>query len=194
MRYWRRVLLCGLLALPVAAVQALPYANYRALPNSLEMFEAGLYWMRDWFGPENADDPATVLTLMEEQAARHFDFGFMAARIAGPDYWSRDMLYRSHYQRDLRDWLFLRLAEAGGMLDRRPVRYRPIVPMRFGASEYLSGVDILRYGRGRTRLLFHIAWTGRGWRIIDVSLDGQRVTEYLRPRVLPGGAGFVPPQ
>lgn len=193
MRIWRRLFLCAVLALPVAAVDALPYSDRRALPNSLEMFEAGLYWMRDWFGPENADDPATVLTLMEEQAARHFDFGSMAARIAGPDYWSRDVLYRSHYQRDLRDWLFLRIAEAGGLRDRRPVRYWPVGPLRVDTGEYLTGVDIRRYGRGVVRLLFHIAWTARGWRIVDVSLDGRRVTEYLRLRALPGGAGFVAP-
>ena len=166
---------------------AIPYSNYRQLPSSLDMFETGLYWMRDWFGPENNDDPATILTLMEEQAARHFDFGHMAAVVAGPRYWSQDILSRSHFQRDLRDWLFAHIAQEAGLLDKRPVRYWPVLPRRLGPYAYLAGVDVWRYGVGRVRLLFHFAWTYRGWRIQDVSLNGRRVTAYLRanPTLIP---------
>ncbi|HEY9199474.1 MAG TPA: hypothetical protein VIR60_08910 [Gammaproteobacteria bacterium] len=155
-----------------------PYG--RELPNALEMFEAGLYWLRDWTGPENAEDPASLLTLIEEQAARQFDFAAMASAIDGPRYWAGDVLQRSHYQRDLRDWLFVELARESGLLDHRPVRYRPLLPLRAGVFRYVAGTDVWRYGRTRARLLFHFAWTARGWRIHDVSLNGQRVTDFLR--------------
>ena len=117
----------------------------------------------------------------------------MAARIAGPAYWSRDILARSHYQRDLRDWLFIQIARVGGLRDGRPVRYWPVRPWRIGAYAYVAGFDVWRYGFGRGRLLFHFGWTGRGWRILDVSHNGVRVTEFLRARQVDFGLDRLPP-
>lgn len=176
--FLRRLIISMLCCLWLPA-QAVPQAYGRQLPSVLDMFETGLYWMRDWTGPENPEDPATLFTLMEEQAARQFDFAGMASVIDGPNYWSGNILQRSHYQRRLRDWLFLQLARESGMLDPRPVRFLPVLPLRVGPYKYLAGVDIWRANRPRSRLMFHFGWTWRGWRIQDVSLNGQRVTEYL---------------
>ena len=192
----RRLLFVLLCCLWLPA-QAGPPAYGRPLPSVLDMFETGLYWMRDWTGPENPEDPASLLTLIEEQASRQFDFAGMADVIDGPKYWTGNILQRSHYQRRLRDWLFLQLARESGMLDPRPVRFWPVMPRRIGPYKYIAGVDLWRVNRPRSRLLFHFGWTWRGWRIQDVSLNGQRVTEYLRAyrNSQPGsaaGRGFPP--
>ena len=63
-----------------------PYSAYpyRKLPNALDIMESGLYWMRDWTGVENVNDPASIVSLMEQQAARYFDFGKIAEQVGGP--------------------------------------------------------------------------------------------------------------
>ncbi|HWS02467.1 MAG TPA: hypothetical protein VN448_03620 [Gammaproteobacteria bacterium] len=186
-----RLLLVLLMCCLWLPLQAAPYSYARPLPSPLDMFEAGMYWLRDWTGPENPEDPASLFTLMEEQASRSFDFAGMATVIAGPEYWAGNILKRSHFQRDLRDWLFLQLAREGGLLSRRPVRYWPVMPRRIGPYKYLAGMDVWLQGRARSRILFHFGWTSRGWRIQDVSLNGQRVTEYLHAhwRDQRGGGG-----
>ena len=108
-----RLLLVLLMCCLWLPLQAAPYSYARPLPSPLDMFEAGMYWLRDWTGPENPEDPASLFTLMEEQASRSFDFAGMATVIAGPEYWAGNILKRSHFQRDLRDWLFLQLAREG---------------------------------------------------------------------------------
>lgn len=153
---------------------------YRRLPSAMDMFETWMYWMRDYSGAENPYDPASVLSLMEEQAARYFDFGVLASVAMGPDYWAEDVLRRSHIQHQLRDWLFTRIAEQMGLLDGRPPHYRPLVPRRIGPLQWRVGGEILHPPFAVVRLEFLLTWTWRGWRVYDVSSNGMRASEFLR--------------
>jgi hypothetical protein len=45
----------------------------RTLPNAIDLMETSLYWMQDMAGVDDPRDPAAIIALMEDQAARFFD-------------------------------------------------------------------------------------------------------------------------
>ncbi|MFQ5645041.1 MAG: hypothetical protein ACE5FQ_15290, partial [Thiogranum sp.] len=69
-----------------------------SLPNAVDLLESSLYWLQDMSGVDDPRDPAAIIGLMEEQAARFFDFAYMAYLVAGPQYTRLDALERAHFQ------------------------------------------------------------------------------------------------
>ncbi len=182
------LILSGLLFLgqPQARADYYPYWQdldpwtSRARPNALDLLEYGLYWLRDWTGPENLSDPASVISLMEEQTARWFDFGIMARRVADPWYSHQDVLTRAHFQHRLRDALFAELARQFGFYDPRPPRIAPLPARYLADGELVLGFRIWRPLRGYSDIFFHFYRLPQGWRIVDVSRNGVRATEVFR--------------
>jgi ABC-type transporter MlaC component len=172
------MLLACALALPASAAWD-PF-SYRQLPNSLDMMEAGLYWLQDMSRPTQAGDPATLLGAAEELAARQFDFAEMAWYTAGFDYLRQDILARSHYQHRLRDRLFAELARSLGMYDSLPPDMRVLPPLSAGVGQGLITVLVLRRHRPLQRLDFHLRYGSQGWRIVDVGNNGLLFSAYLR--------------
>jgi len=154
--------------------------SYRPLPNSLDMMEAGLYWLQDMSRPTEAGDPATLLGAAQELAARQFDFAEMAWYTAGFDYLRKDILARSHYQHRLQDRLFAELARSLGMYDSLPPDMRVLPPLSTGVGRGLISVLMLRRHRPPQRLDFHLRYGAQGWRIVDVGNNGLLFSAYLR--------------
>ncbi len=67
---------CALIAPQAAAWFGNPgYVPLRRdLPNAIDLMESGLYWLQDLSGVDRPRDPASIIALMEDQAARFFDF------------------------------------------------------------------------------------------------------------------------
>jgi ABC-type transporter MlaC component len=156
------------------------YLPYRSLPNAMDLLETGLFWMQEWTGPENASDPASIITLMEERAARHFDFAHIARQVAGIHYTSMNIMDRAHFQNRLRDKLFRELARRFGFFNRRPPTMRPLFPLRTGSNTAMMGTLVRHPGANNVRIYFHFFWSPRGWRIYDVSSNGTKVSTHLR--------------
>jgi phospholipid transport system substrate-binding protein len=123
---------------------------------------------------------------MEEQAARYFDFAYMAYLIAGPDYARLDILERSHFQNRVRDRLFELLARDMGMYDVRMPRFRPLFPIPTSSYTWSAGSEFYHPGGPVIRLYFHFYLTPRGWRIYDVSSNGLSVVAELRRQLYSG--------
>lgn len=172
-----RLLLLLVLAGDVGAV-AVPYANQR-LPGSLELFESGLYWLQDLTGPGEPGDPAAMLGLMQEAAARQFDFGELSRRVGGARYVRLDILARSHFQHRVRDRLFAELAQQLGLYDSLMPRFRLLSPVRTAPERAVVGVWVIRRHNVPRRLDFHLYLGSRGWRVVDVSSDGHLFSDYL---------------
>jgi MlaC protein len=180
------LLLAGVSATPPAA------AWYRTdpggvpvrptLPNAIDLMESGLYWMQDMTGAGDPRDPATIINLMEEQAARYFDFAYIAYRVAGPDYTRLNALQRSHFQNRVRDWLFSALARQVGMYDVRMPHFWPLVPVSTSTTTWHGGGLFYHAGGPVIRLYFEFYWTPRGWRIFDVTSNGVSAVAELRRR------------
>jgi len=178
------LLLAGVSATPPAA------AWYRTdpggvpvrptLPNAIDLMESGLYWMQDMTGAGDPRDPATIINLMEEQAARYFDFAYIAYRVAGPDYTRLNALQRSHFQNRVRDRLFTLLARQMGMYDVRMPSFRPLTPVRTSVSTWQAGGVFYHPGGPIIRLTFEFYLTQRGWRIYDVTSNGVSAVATLR--------------
>ncbi|HFD80394.1 MAG TPA: hypothetical protein ENK05_08410 [Gammaproteobacteria bacterium] len=152
----------------------------RDLPNGIDLMESSLYWMQDLSGVEDPRDPASVISLMEDQAARFFDFSYIAYLVGGPAYTRLDALQRSHFQNRVRDRLFTWLAHQMGLYGRRIPRMVPIVPYRTSLYTWVAGGNFYYPGGPSIRLRFHFYYSGRGWRIYDVTSNGVSVVRYLR--------------
>lgn len=151
-----------------------------SLPSALDLMESGLYWMQDMSGVEDVRDPAAVVALMEDQAARYFDFAYMAYLIAGPDYARLNVLQRAHFQNRIRDRLFNGIAHRMGMLDVRMPLFRPVQARRTSQYTWAAGGEFYHRDGPAVQLLFHFYLSSRGWRIYDVSSNGVKATESMR--------------
>lgn len=154
----------------------------RSLPNGIDMLESSLYWLQDLSGVEDPRDPAAIIGLMEDQAARFFDFAYMSYLVGGPSYVAMNALDRSHFQNRVRDELFSRLARQMGMYSSRLPRFRPQVPVRTGLYSWKIGSEFFHRGGPYIRLQFHFYLSGKGWRIYDVTSNGESAINMLRRR------------
>jgi len=178
------VLLLGLaLSVPPAAAWY-GSAGYvpvrRDLPNALDLMESGLYWLQDLSGVDHPRDPASIIGLMEDQAARFFDFAYIAYQVAGPEYTRRNALERAHFQNRIRDQLFADLARKMGMYDVRMPSFTPLVPQQTGSYTWIAGGEFYHRGGPHIRLLFHFYLSPQGWRIYDVTSNGASAVDGLR--------------
>lgn len=161
-----------------------PY-RYRTLPSGLDLFESGLYWLRDLTGPGGQGDPASSLAAMQDLAARQFDFAAMAWASAGIRYLQMDILARSHYQNRLRDRLFSELAHVVGLYDPIPPAFSLLRPIPTGVGTLRGGLLIRPRHRPTQWVYFHFRLGPQGWKVVDVSVNGRLFTDYLRGRLGP---------
>ena len=179
-------ILAGVLLTPLAAsawvVDPGRVPVRRTLPNAVDMMESGLYWLQDMTGVGDPRDPASMISLMEDQAARFFDFSYIAYLVAGPEYAQLDVLERSHFQNRIRDRLFTWLARQTGMYDVRLPSFRPLRPVRTGIETWQAGGVFYHPNGPAIRLTFNFYLTPQGWRIYDVDSNGVSVVAELRKR------------
>lgn len=152
----------------------------RDLPNALDMMESGLYWLQDLSGLDNPRDPASIVALLESQAARFFDFAYIAYLVAGPEYASRDALQRAHFQNRIRDRLFTELAYQMGMYDVRMPAMIPLVPRQTSVFTGRAGGIFYHRGGPAIRLVFEFYLTPQGWRIYDINSNGVSAVDAMR--------------
>jgi len=194
MQGWRlNILLAGtlltlLLTPPGASAYYLPDPGQvpvrRSLPTAIDLMESGLYWLHDTIAIYDVRDPASVVGLMEDQAARFFDLAYMAYLIGGPRYTQLDILHRSHFQNRVRDRLFEALAREMGLYDRRMPRFRPLWPVATSRYTWQAGGVLYRPDGPVTYLCYHFYPTPGGWRIYDISSNGASLVGELRRRYL----------
>jgi len=180
------VLLLGVLLVAPPASAYFSEPGYvplrRSLPSAIDLMETSLYWMQDMAGVDDPRDPAAIIALMEDQAARFFDFSYMAYLVAGPEYTRLNVLERSHFQNRIRDRIFSMLAQRMGMLDVRMPAFRAVMPRRTGTYTVVAGGEFYHRGGPHIRLLFHFYLSSKGWRIYDVTSNGVRAVAELRKR------------
>jgi len=176
------LLLMVVLAFPARGYVLPPVERYR--PSILDLMESSLYWMQDLSGADNPRDPATLVALMEDQAARFFDFSAIAWQVGGPRYARMNLLQRSHFQNRIRDMLFEGIARRMGLFGNRIPRFQPIPPVQTGPDTIAAGGVFFHPGGPDYRLVFHFHLTPTGWRIYDVQSNGSSAVAALR-RSLP---------
>jgi hypothetical protein len=176
--------LCGFLLVVPPAPAYFSEPGYvplrRTLPSAIDLMETSLYWMQDMAGVDDPRDPAAIIALMEDQAARYFDFAYMAYLIAGPEYTRLNVLDRSHFQNRIRDRVFSMLAKRMGMFDVRMPAFRAAIPRRTGTYTAVAGGEFYHRGGPHIRLLFHFYYSSKGWRIYDVTSNGVSAIAELR--------------
>ena len=152
----------------------------RDLPNAIDLMESGLYWLQDLSGVDQPRDPASVIALMEDQAARFFDFAYIAYLVAGPEYARRNVQERAHFQNRIRDQLFTDLARKMGMYDVRMPSFTPLVPRQTSSYTWTAGGVFYHRGGPYIRLEFQFYLSPQGWRIYDMTSNGASAVDGLR--------------
>jgi ABC-type transporter MlaC component len=152
----------------------------RDLPNAVDLMESGLYWLQDLSGVDHPRDPASIIALMEDQAARFFDFAYIAYLVAGPEYTRRNVQERAHFQNRIRDQLFTDLARKMGMYDVRMPSFTPLVPRQTTSYSWTAGGVFYHRGGPYIRLEFQFYLSPQGWRIYDVTSNGASAADGLR--------------
>lgn len=179
-------LLVLMLMPPLASAYCFPSPGHvpvrHSLPSGIDLIESGLYWLQGMTSAYAPRDPASIVRLMEDQAARFFDFASMAYLIGGPAYARLDVLERSHFQNRVRDRLFTALARKMGAYGVRMPRFRPLPPVATGNHTWQAGGVFYHPGGPVIRLYFHFHPTPRGWRIYDVRSNGVSAVTDLRKR------------
>ncbi len=158
----------------------------RSLPTGMDYLESGLYWMQDWWGVGWHQDPAGLVSEMEERMADLFDLGYMALQVGGPRYAERNILSRSHFQHRVRDRLFEELARHMGWFSDRMPRVYPLIPVWRGPYRVSMGGVLDHYAGPRLHLQFHMAYSLQGWRVYDVSSNGVSLLGSIRRDFLAG--------
>jgi len=173
---------CALIAPQAAAWYGNPgYVPLRRdLPNAIDLMESGLYWLQDLSGVDRPRDPASIIALMEDQAARFFDFAYISYLVAGPEYTRRNALQRAHFQNRIRDQLFADLARKMGMYDVRMPSFAPLAPRQTDTYTWTAGGEFYHRGGPYIRLVFHFYYSSQGWRIYDVTSNGASAVDGLR--------------
>ena len=152
------------------------------LPNAIDMLESGFYWMQDLQGVQDLRDPASVISLLEDQVSRFFDFSYMSYQVGGPEYTRLNVLQRSHFQNQLRDELFETLAYHLGLYSNRLPRVQPVMPTPSGRYGWQVGAILHHRGAPSNRLMLQFYLSSRGWKIFDVTSNGYSLLAEIRKR------------
>lgn len=125
--------------------------------------------------------PAGILTFVESQIAPYFDFDYMARWVAGPSARNLDAGQRERLIQKLRALFLTALANNLGSF-RRPLPEVRVYSARGGrsAKETLVPVRVIIPAAQVMRLGFRFYWTGRSWKMFDVSANGASAVAYYR--------------
>ncbi len=153
---------------PVQAVQ----------PGPALILEQGLERLIAFAGQEPRPDRAALARFLDREIAPYFDFAYMARWAAGRMWPRMTPQQRREFEGRLQE-LFLgalaqRLAGYGGQ------RFRVLRPRAGRDNEVTVGVAVQDPGRYPARLDFRFYRSPEGWKVFDVSANGNSALMYYR--------------
>ncbi|WP_316366952.1 MlaC/ttg2D family ABC transporter substrate-binding protein [Candidatus Thiodiazotropha sp. CDECU1] len=122
--------------------------------------------------------PRQISGFLEREVAPYFDFAYMATWAAGPMNRSMNDQQRMELAQQIKTLLLGTLAKRLISYDNQDVRfYRP---RRVGDNEVKVRVGILRAGGYPANLDFRFYRSESGWKVFDVSANGNSALAYYR--------------
>ena len=136
-----------------------------------------------------------VAAFLDREIAPYFDFDYMAQWVAGPTFQSMSEKDKQALAAHLESEFLGTLASHLMQYDGQQIR---MLPPRMGPRGAVSvNVAVMRPGTPPTKLEFRMYESDTGWRVYDVSADGQSAAAYYRVQFQrmaagPGTAGGMP--
>ncbi len=149
-----------------------------------QMLKERMKMLRDFLLEGGGDEKANLYAFLRDEIAPHFDFERMAAWVARPYYRDMSDRERTRLRERLQEMLLRALAAELGTY-RQPLPrvdfYRPR-PVRSAMVDVSARVRPV-YGYP-TRLTFRLYRGQDGWKVINVSRDGNSAIYHLRREFL----------
>lgn len=189
-----RLLLALFLTLIVSQAQASPYyygspGHYPSLPNyqqetPADLLEDGIERLQAFIQQKGINDPEILTAFLNEQIAPFFDFDRMAQMVGGRYYLQLNPTERALFKNRLQTMFFSALGRNLGAYTNPKPRVDFMRPRQRGHNEIEVAARILPANGYPVRLVFRFANTRDGWKVYDVSSNGQSAVLYYRKYVL----------
>lgn len=190
----RIILLSAVFTLGATVTHAQPYpggayAPYAPNPSTQvqgpkQLLKERMKMLRDFLVEGGGDEKARLYTYLQDEIAPYFDFNRMAAWVARPYYREMSDREKTQLRERLQEMLLKALATELGAYKQPLPRvdfYRPR-PVRAGMVDVSARVRPV-YGYP-TRLTFRLYLSKDGWKIVNVSRDGNSAILHFRQQFL----------
>jgi len=187
MKRSRIIVVAGLLLLATGALPAAPYYGYApsAVPaqppvqaDPGQLLRDGMAKLLNFMRQPEKPAPQTIARFLEREIAPYFDFDYMAGWAGGPMGRYMNGRQRAELAQSIKQMLLGTLAERLGGYENQDVRFFPA--RRAGENEVRVRVGILQPGGYPTDIDFRFYRGSDGWKVFDVSANGNSALVYYR--------------
>lgn len=189
-----RLLIAFFLVLFASQAQANRYyygspGYYPALPNyqqetPADLLEDGIERLQAFIQQKGINDPEVLTAFLNEQIAPFFDFDRMAQMVGGRYYQQLGTTERALFRNRLQTMFFSALGRNLGAYTNPKPRVDFMRPRQRGYNEIEVAARVMPANGYPVRLVFRFANTDEGWKVFDVSSNGQSAVLYYRKYVL----------
>ena len=143
------------------------------------LVEQGMNKMLAFLNQEQRPGEETLMAFLDKEIALFFDFPYMAKSAAGPVYRHMDQDQRDRMSDNIQQQFLAAMTARLTGYDNQQVR---VVSQRFGRGGYTATVSVaVLQPRGYpARLDFRFYRSKTGWRVFDVSANGQSAVIHYR--------------
>lgn len=189
-----RLLIAFFLVLFASQAQANRYyygspGYYPSLPNyqqetPADLLEDGIERLQAFIQQKGINDPEVLTAFLNEQIAPFFDFDRMAQMVGGRYYQQLGTTERALFRNRLQTMFFSALGRNLGAYTNPKPRVDFMRPRQRGYNEIEVAARVMPANGYPVRLVFRFANTDEGWKVFDVSSNGQSAVLYYRKYVL----------
>lgn len=182
-----RIVIAGLLLFAAGALPAVPYYGYAPSTASVrpplqadpgQLVREGMGKLLQFMRQPEEPAPQAIARFLEREIVPYFDFDYMAVWAAGPMGRHMNGPERAELAQSIKRMLLGTLAERLASYDNQDVRFFPA--RRTGGNEVTVRVGILQAGGYPANIDFRF-YPGRdGWKVFDVSANGNSALVYYR--------------
>ncbi|MEW8692867.1 MAG: ABC transporter substrate-binding protein [Candidatus Thiodiazotropha endolucinida] len=178
------------LSLFAASVQAAPGYNYPASRLQAPVYQEvgpdallreGMTKLLRFLRTSDSPKPQQISAFLEREVAPYFDFAYMATWAAGPMNRHMNDQQRQALAQKIKEMLLGTLSKRLSSYDNQDVRF--FRPRRVADNEVKVRVGILQAGGYPASLDFRFYRSDAGWKVFDVSANGNSALAFYRRHV-----------
>jgi phospholipid transport system substrate-binding protein len=181
------IVIAGLSLFAVGALPAAPY--YGQIPYAAPaqpavqadpslVLREGMGKLLKFMRQQESPTPQAIARFLEHEIAPYFDFDYMAGWAAGPMGRYMNGRQRAELAQSIKQMLLGTLAERLANYENQDVRFFP--SRRAGENEVQVRVGILQAGGYPANIDFRFYRGNDGWKVFDVSANGNSALVYYR--------------
>jgi phospholipid transport system substrate-binding protein len=166
-----------------------PAAASRA-PDPSQVLKQGVERLAAFLSQGGTGNQAQLQAFLDQEISPYFDFAYMARWVGGPRYRYMNPAQRADLERALKGMFLGAMAEKLAGYRYGGVRYLP-VRQNPRTGEVDLSIQALQPGGLTTQLDFRLYKSAEGWKVFDVTANGQSALVYYRRYFArTGGPGY----